>query len=73
MAGTKRKQGDDSIGQMHGSKSHARQSEVQPRLDPTYGQRSALPGLDNESITTGDDLGYGDADAEALNYLRAVR
>lgn len=47
---------------------------TQGRIDPTYGQRSAFPGLDEESGfgEKDDDLDYGD-NAEALSYLRAVR
>lgn len=48
----------------------------QARVDPTYGQRSAFPGLDSYSAYTeeddDDDLEYGD-DIEALQYLQAVR
>ena len=46
----------------------------QGRIDPTYGQRSAFPGLDEDSSAAAEDdeLDYGD-DAEALSYLRAVR
>lgn len=73
MAGTKRKHGDNTPGQINGSKSQARQSEVQPRLDPTYGQRSALPGLDDDNITADDDLDYAETDSEALHYLKTVR
>lgn len=45
----------------------------EPRVDPTYGQRSAIPGLD--SVAYGEDeesLSYDD-DMDALSYLRAVR
>ncbi|OBT39721.1 hypothetical protein VE00_09895 [Pseudogymnoascus sp. WSF 3629] len=47
---------------------------TQGRLDPTYGQRSAFPGLDDEGGfgTEDDDLDYGD-DAGAISYLRSVR
>ncbi|KFY09497.1 hypothetical protein V492_05480 [Pseudogymnoascus sp. VKM F-4246] len=47
---------------------------TQGRIDPTYGQRSAFPGLDEEEGfgDDDDDLDYGD-DAGALSYLRAVR
>ncbi|OBT55623.1 hypothetical protein VE04_04825 [Pseudogymnoascus sp. 24MN13] len=48
--------------------------ETQGRIDPTYGQRSAFPGLDEDGGfgTEDDDLDYGD-DAGAISYLRAVR
>lgn len=43
---------------------------VQPRLDPTYGQRGAFPGLDGDG---GDEeLFYGPAE-DGLEYLRMVR
>jgi len=46
----------------------------QPRVDPTYGQTSAFPGLDSYSAYQAeeDDLEYED-DIEALQYLQAVR
>jgi hypothetical protein len=56
------------------------------RVDPTYGQRSAIPGLDDEEYGAGADGGEEDADldggdsdveygvdVEALRYLRSVR
>jgi hypothetical protein len=55
-------------------------------VDPTYGQRSAIPGLDDEEYGAGADGGEEDADldggdsdveygvdVEALRYLRSVR
>jgi hypothetical protein len=47
---------------------------TQGRVDPTYGQRSAFPGLDEYSAGAieDEDLEYGD-DVEALRYLQAVR
>lgn len=43
---------------------------VQPRLDPTYGQRGGFPGLDGHG---GDEeLFYGPAE-DGLEYLRMVR
>ena len=42
----------------------------QPRLDPTYGQRGAFPGLDEGGED--DDLFYGPA-TDGLEYLRMVR
>ena len=45
-------------------------SSSQPRLDPTYGQRGAFPGLDDRN---GDgELFYGPA-SDGLEYLRMVR
>lgn len=42
---------------------------LQPRIDPTYGQRGAFPGLDDKNETT---LFYGPAN-DGLEYLRMVR
>lgn len=39
---------------------------ARPRHDPTYGQRGAFPGLDDDEPLEGED-------AEALAYLRMVR
>lgn len=43
-------------------------STIQPRVDPTYGQRGAFPGLDDD----GDELFYGPA-SDGLEYLKMVR
>ena len=43
---------------------------AQPRIDPTYGQRGAFPGL--EDIYDEDELFYGPA-SDGLEYLRMVR
>jgi len=67
----KRKYDDDSLSGIYDNKSRARQS-VEARVDPTYGQRSALPGLDDEISGEDDDLNYGN-EMDALAYLRAVR
>ncbi len=45
-------------------------SSVQPRVDPTYGQRGAFPGLDDADGK--DELFYGPAN-DGLEYLRMVR
>lgn len=45
-------------------------SSVQPRVDPTYGQRGAFPGLDGADDV--NDLFYGPA-SDGLEYLRMVR
>ena len=45
-------------------------SSSQPRLDPTYGQRGAFPGLDDRNDN--DGLFYGPA-SDGLEYLRMVR
>lgn len=42
---------------------------AQPRVDPTYGQRGAFPGLDADNE---DELFYGPA-GDGLEYLRMVR
>ena len=42
----------------------------QPRVDPTYGQRGAFPGLDDSNPD--DALFYGPA-SDGLEYLRMVR
>lgn len=42
----------------------------QPRVDPTYGQRGAFPGLDDSNAD--DALFYGPA-SDGLEYLRMVR
>ena len=42
----------------------------QPRVDPTYGQRGAFPGLDDSGPN--DSLFYAPA-SDGLEYLRMVR
>jgi hypothetical protein len=73
MAGTKRKHGDDSPDTVYTNKLRSRPSG-EARIDPTYGQRSAIPGLDDDTIMEGesDDLNY-DEEMDALTYLRSVR
>lgn len=73
MAGTKRKYGEDSQEAVYTNKSRSRTS-VEARIDPTYGQRSAIPGLDDDTIMDGgnEDLNY-DEEMDALAYLRSVR
>jgi hypothetical protein len=73
MAGTKRKHGEEISDAMYSNKSRSRPS-VEARVDPTYGQRSAIPGLDDNTVMEGDeDDFYYDEDMDALAYLRAVR
>jgi hypothetical protein len=67
----KRKYDDESSSGIYDNKSRARQS-IEARVDPTYGQRSALPGLDEDTFVEDDDLNYGD-EMGALAYLRSVR
>ena len=43
---------------------------AQPQVDPTYGQRGAFPGLEDNGDE--DDLFYGPA-SDGLEYLRMVR
>ena len=73
MAGTKRKHGEDSQEAVYANKSRSRTS-VEARIDPTYGQRSAIPGLDDDTIMDGgnEELNY-DEEMDALAYLRSVR
>ena len=53
---------DGDIG-LHGA-------NVQPRVDPTYGQRGAFPGLDGDN---GEEaIFYGPA-SDGMEYLRMVR
>lgn len=46
-------------------------SAAQARIDPTYGQRGAFPGLDGPVVGE-DELFYGPAE-DGLEYLRMVR
>lgn len=73
MGGTKRKNEEEYSGEVYSNKSRSRPS-VEARIDPTYGQRSAIPGLDDDTTMEGeeDDLNY-DEEMDALAYLRAVR
>ena len=45
-------------------------SKAQPKIDPTYGQRGAFPGLDDGPRD--NELFYGPAN-DGLEYLRMVR
>lgn len=61
----------------HFSKRRREQAPVKPkqteaRLDATYGQRAAFPGLDGPIDLSDDDLEYEDA-GDALSYLQSVR
>jgi len=42
-------------------------------VDPTYGQRSAFPGLDDDYEQGGDGDPDYDEEMDAMVYLRAVR
>lgn len=52
----------------------SRQKQSEGKPDPTYGQRVAFPGLDDDepALLTDDDLEL-EEDVGALDYLRAVR
>jgi len=61
----------------HSSKRRREQAPVKPkqaeaRVDATYGQRAAFPGLDGPLNLSDDDLEYEDA-GDALSYLQSVR
>jgi hypothetical protein len=72
MASEKRKHIGDHQSLGNNKKSRPAQSK-EPRVDPTYGQRSAIPGLDDETaFDDGDELDYSE-DMNALAYLRSVR
>jgi len=73
MNGTKRKLENDTSSQLYSNKMRSRPS-IEARVDPTYGQRSALPGLDPDTAIEGDDeeLNFEEG-INALTYLRAVR
>ena len=72
MAGHKRKHDQDSPNEFYNNRSRSKPT-AEARVDPTYGQRSALPGLDDSAHGDGneEELNYDDQDA--LSYLRAVR
>lgn len=73
MAGTKRKRGKDSE-EIYNNNDGRSRPPVEPRVDPTYGQRSAIPGLDDDTTMDCEEepLNY-DEGMDALSYLRAVR
>lgn len=73
MAGSKRKLGDGYSDGLYSNKSRSK-SSTEPRVDPTYGQKTAIPGLDDDTIMEAEDdeLDY-DEEMGALAYLRKVR
>lgn len=75
MAGTKRKSRGDTPeeGYSYNSNKSRAKPSAEAKVDPTYGQRSAIPGLDNETLEYGDEEFDYDEDMAALAYLRAVR
>lgn len=72
-AGMKRKYVGIDCEQLYSNKS--RNKPVEGRVDPTFGQRSALPGLDDDTSMEADEegLNYDEEEDAALAYLRAVR
>lgn len=67
---------DDEPKRPRGDNAHAaiKQSVSHGRVDPTSGQRSAIPGLDDDDYGGGEsDLEYGTEMEDALSYLRSVR
>lgn len=54
--------------------SNRKSIKVTVGVDPTYGQKSAIPGLDDDTRFEADEDGLTcDEDIDALRYLRAVR
>ncbi|CZS91883.1 uncharacterized protein RAG0_02436 [Rhynchosporium agropyri] len=72
MAETKRKSRGDTPEAESSHKLRSKPS-AEAKVDPTYGQRSAIPGLDNETLQYSDEEFDYDEDMDALAYLRAVR
>ena len=73
MTGTKRKSRGDTPEEVYNSSKTRTNPSAEAKVDPTYGQRSAIPGLDNETLQYGDEDFDYDEDMDALAYLRAVR
>ena len=71
-------QGPQTEGIMYTKRSRSNEDDVnddiptavQSKIDPTYGQRGAFPGLDDAGGE--DDLFYGPA-SDGFEYLRMVR
>ncbi|EKD11971.1 hypothetical protein MBM_09834 [Drepanopeziza brunnea f. sp. 'multigermtubi' MB_m1] len=73
MSTLKRKSRGDTPEEVYNSAKH-RKSTIEARVDPTTGQRSALPGLDDHVLQYSDDGDFDyDNNMDALAYLRAVR
>jgi hypothetical protein len=70
MAGIKRKH-DDENDQVYSNSARNRPS-VEAKIDPTYGQRSAIPLDESEHYDEDGELNY-DEEMDALAYLRSVR
>ena len=71
MAGLKRKHGEEAPGHIYANSSRNKTS-VEPRIDPTYGQRSAIPLDETTNDEDETDFAY-DEEMDALAYLRSVR
>ncbi|KAM7217349.1 hypothetical protein V8F06_007292 [Rhypophila decipiens] len=56
----------------HQDRPPSKSRPAQPKVDPTYGQRAAFPGLDGPIDLSDNELEYEDA-GDALSYLRSVR
>ncbi|CAL3973391.1 unnamed protein product [Diplocarpon coronariae] len=73
MTGVKRKSRGHTPEETPNKKSRCKPS-VEAKVDPVYGQRSAIPGLDDYTLYNGEDSDYNyDDEIDALAYLRAVR
>lgn len=72
MTGTKRKSRGDTPEEVYNHRARSKPS-AEARVDPTYGQRSAIPGLDDDTVQDEGGLDYDDEEMDALAYLRAVR
>ena len=70
MAGSKRKHDGAATDSEHSNKARAKPAAI-ARVDPTYGQRSAIP-LDEDNNDEDADLSY-EEEMDALAYLRSVR
>ncbi|KAH8601582.1 hypothetical protein B0O99DRAFT_195751 [Bisporella sp. PMI_857] len=73
MESTKRKFEEDSSEILYSNKTRKKVA-VEAPIHPIYGQRSALPGLDDETTMDGEDIDLDyDEDMDAIAYLRLVR
>ena len=69
---TKKRKRSDHPSSVESISDSAQADSSQPRLDPSYGQRAAFPGLD--TVRSSDAISYDeDGEADALEYLRMVR
>lgn len=72
MPGGKRKHGQESNEELYSNKSRARPA-VTARIDPTFGQRSAIPLDEDLDIEEEDGEPRYDVEMDALAYLKSVR